>query len=174
MGHLQVEGTDTEFHGFALHSELFPRCILRRIPRGCGCPEATLARATRERCCELVRRNVRYSPPGFRYRGFQLQFFARRVFERRHALEAKRGTTFRCPETPSPFDRLSVAEKSARGAVVGQHGSPNDTCGAFLDWSAACSSHIGRHPTGADRVNEDAARAQFGGHDLGERVERGF
>ena len=55
-------------------------------------------------------------------------------------MDAAPSTTFRCPEMPSPFDTLSVAEKPARGAVVGQRGSPDNACGAFLDWSAASVS----------------------------------
>src|SRR2546422_5614798 len=71
----------------------------------------------------------------------------------------------------SPRQRPSVAEEPPGRPVVRQRRRPHDARRAFGDGPSTRAAHVGGHPTGADRVHQDAVLPELGREHTGEGVE---
>lgn len=61
-------------------------------------------------------------------------------------IQAKRGTTFRCLESHHHSIGCQSRKNPPVGPSIGQRGGPDDTCGAFLDWSVVPPMSVATQP----------------------------
>jgi O-acetylserine/cysteine efflux transporter len=71
-----------------------------------------------------------------------------------------------------PVDPPPVAEEAAGGPAVGERRRPHDAGGAVGHRPAPGTSHVRRHPAGADRVHEHAVAAERRREHERERIQR--
>lgn len=72
----------------------------------------------------------------------------------------------------SPRQPFAVAEEAAGRAVVRQGGGPDYAGGPLRDGASAGAAHVGRDPTGTDRIDQHAGASEFRREDARQRVER--